>query len=53
MYSPLDLLAMDQKEGTEQKRMSPPKAFVDSSPLQSAMEKNRECRLKMQKKKKL
>lgn len=24
-------------------RVSPPKAIVDSSPLQSAMDKNREC----------
>lgn len=26
-------------------RQSPPKAIVDSSPLQSAMDKNRECKL--------
>lgn len=31
---------MEQQE----KRVSPPKAIVDSSPLQSAMDKNRECK---------
>lgn len=33
---------MDRQE-IHQKSVSPPKALVDSSPLQSAMERNREC----------
>lgn len=36
--------AMEQGEA----RVSPPKAIVDSSPLQSAMDKNRECELWLQ-----
>jgi hypothetical protein len=39
-FSSAGLKRMDQQE----KRISPPKAIVDSSPLQSAMDKNRECK---------